>query len=209
MRREWRLGLLAVVALVVGTAAARYYAQLAVPYYAGTAGLIARLHPWRVVSLEVANDPKSHSTILLLKGEVFRNPADPSPAAVVVSRVQIGEVVETPLIFWTMLLLWPGGSGPRWLRLAMGIPVFLGLEVSTTVCQLLQPMSEASAMLAGDSDPLTLLDRWSRFLEAGGRFVMEVVAALLTLAVAHSFRLSSSAHLSVIIGPYFHRSHNS
>lgn len=209
MRREWRLGLVAVVALVVGTAGARYYAQLAVPYYAGAVGLIARLHPWRVLSLAVAKDPKTHSTILLLKGEVFRSLADPSPAAVVVGRVQIGEVVETPLIFWTVLLLWPAASGPRWLRLAIGIPVFLGLEVSTTVCQLLQPLSEASAMLAGDSDPLTLLDRWSRFLEAGGRFVMEVVAALLAIAVAHSFRLSSSAHLSVIMRPYFRRPHNS
>jgi hypothetical protein len=209
MRHEWRLGLVAVVALVAGTAGARYYAQLAVPYYAGTAGLIARLHPWRVLSLAVTNDPKSHSTVLLLKGEVFRKPADPGPGAVVVSRVQVGEVVETPLIFWTVLLLWPAASGPRWLRLAIGIPVFLGLEASTTVCQLLQAMSEASAMLAGDSDPLTLLDRWSRFLEAGGRFVVEVLAALLTMAVARGFSLSSSAHLSVIMGPYFRRPHNS
>jgi hypothetical protein len=209
MRPEWRFGLVAVLALTAGTAGARYYAQLAVPYYAGAAGLIARLHPWRVVSLKVTNDPRSHGTIVLLKGEVFRNPADPSPAAVVVSRVQVGEVVETPLIFWTVLLLWPAASTQRWSRLAMGIPVFLVLEALTTVCQLIQPMAAASAMLAGDSDPLTLLDRWSRFLEAGGRFVMEIVAALLTIAIARSFGPSSSAHRTVIMGPYFRRSHNS
>ena len=208
MRRELRFGLVAVVALLVGTAGARYYAQLAVPYYAGAAGLIARFHPWRVVSLEMKNDPKSHSTILLLKGEVFRTRADRSPAAVVMSRVQIGEVVESPLIFWTVLLLWPTAGTPRWLRLAMGIPVFPGLEVLTTVCQLIQPLSDASAMLAGDIDPLTLLDRWSRFLEAGGRFVVEVVAALLAIAAAHSVRLSSSPHRTVIMDPYF-STHNS
>jgi hypothetical protein len=209
MRREWRLGLVAVVALVAGTVGARYYAQLAVPYYAGAAGLIVRLHPWRVVSLKVTNDPEGHSTILLLKGAVFRNPADPSPAAVVVNRVQVGEVVETPVIFWTVLLLWPTTSTQRWLRLAMGIPVFLGLEVLTTVCQLIQPMAQASAILAGQSDPLTLWDRWSRFLEAGGRFVVEIVAAVLTIAIADSFRPSSGAHRAVTMGPYFRRSHNS
>lgn len=217
MRREWRLGLVAVAALVAGTAGARYYAQLAAPYYAGAARLIARLHPWQVVSLGIANDPQSHGTILLLKGEVFLDPAhprpaavaDPRPAAVVVSRVQVGEVVESPLVFWTVLLLWPAAGSRRWLTVAVGIPVFLGLEVLTTVCQLIQPMAEASAILAGHSNPLTLLDRWSRFLEAGGRFVVESVAALLAITVAHAFLPSSGTHRNVIIGPYFRRSHHS
>src|SRR5205823_719947 len=150
-----------------------------------------------------------HSTLLFLKGQVFRNPADPNPAAIVVSRVQVGEVVETPLVFWTALLLWPAAGTHRWWRLAMGVPVFLGLEVLTTVCQLIEPLSEASAMLAGDSDPLTLLGRWSRFLEAGGRFAVEMVAALLTIAVAQSVRLSSTSHRTVMMDPYFRGSHNS
>jgi hypothetical protein len=209
MRREWRLGMVAVIVLVAGTAGARYYAQLAAPYYATAASLIARLHPWKVISLEVTTDPRSHSTILLFKGAVFSNEADPTPGATVVNRVQIGEAVETPLIFWTALLLWPAAGAQRWWRLAIGIPVFLGLEALTTVCQLIQPMAEASALLAGDNDPLTLLDRWSRFLEAGGRFVVESVAALVAIALVHRWQPSSGAHRTVTMGPYFRRPHNS
>jgi hypothetical protein len=59
--------------------------------------------------------------------------------------------------------------------------VFLALEAATTGCQLLHSMAEASAILAGE-DPVTFWERWSRFLEAGGRFVLEVATALVTVA---------------------------
>lgn len=39
-------------------------------------------------------------------------------------------------------------------------------------------------MLNGDPDPLTPWERYSRFLEGGGRFVLEVLGALLTIGAA-------------------------
>lgn len=203
MRREWRVGLIALIALAAAAGCARYYAQLATPYYSGAARMLAQLYPWRVISLDTIYDSRSHTSVLFLKGAVFRSRDDARPAAVVVNRLQVGEVVETPLVFWGVLLLWPMSRGQRWLALGVGIPLFLGLEVLTTVCQLLQPMAQASALLAGNNDPLTVWDRWSRFLEAGGRFVVEVVAALLTMALARTVRLSLNAHRTETIKPEY------
>ena len=96
----------------------------------------------------------------------------------------MGEAVETPIVFWTLVLLWPARTAREYLvRLAVGIPVFLGIEAATTACQLVNPLAEASALLAGEQSPLTLWERWSRFLEAGGRFALEVAAAILPIAL--------------------------
>jgi hypothetical protein len=146
--------------------------------------LIARVHPWRVESVTVTADESNHGVVLKLVGEVRRNREDPLPAALVVNRVQVGEVVEAPVVFWTLLLVWPAGSWRhRLLRVAVGIPIFLVLEAATTGCQLVYSMANVSALLAGDSHPLTLWERWSRLLEAGGRFVLEVGAGLLAVAL--------------------------
>jgi hypothetical protein len=74
----------------------------------------------------------------------------------------------------------------------VGIPVFLGLEGITTGIQLMHSLAEVSAILAGETNPLTLWERWSRFLEASGRFVIEVCAALLTIAIVQ--RASHTTH---------------
>jgi hypothetical protein len=68
-------------------------------------------------------------------------------------------------------------------RCGIGVLVFLCLEAVTTPVQLVDGMASASATLAGH-DGATAWDYWSRFLEADGRFVLEVVTALLTIAAA-------------------------
>jgi hypothetical protein len=45
-------------------------------------------------------------------------------------------------------------------------------------------MAEVTALLAGEKNPLTPWERWSRFLEAGGRFVVEISAALIAVTMA-------------------------
>jgi hypothetical protein len=185
MRREWRWAIAGVAALTIGVAGAESYARLAAPYYAAVATLIAQAHPWKILGVVVTEEGSAHGAILQLTGEVRRRRDDPKPAARVVSHVQVGEAVETPLVFWTLLLVWPAVSVPRRLiYLAIGIPVFLGLEAVTTACQLVHSMAEASAVLGGDRDPLTVWERWSRFLEAGGAFAVAVLAALFTVAIA-------------------------
>jgi hypothetical protein len=114
-----------------------------------------------------------------MHGTVRRDAEQQLPSARVVSHVQVGEVVETPLVYWTLILMWPVASmRERWLRAALALPGFLAVEALTTPAQLLGPLAQASAILAGDDDPLTVWDRWSRFLEAGGQFVFVTAAAI-------------------------------
>src|ERR1700761_8407715 len=94
MRREWRWLLAVIVSLGIGASCAESYARLATPCYRLVTGLIASLHPWRVESVTVTSDESNHGVVLKLVGEVRRNRADPLPAALVVNRVQVGEVVE-------------------------------------------------------------------------------------------------------------------
>ena len=192
MRREWGWAITAALALTIGVTCAAGYARLALPYYTAVTSLIADFYPWRVVSLAVTPDPSSHGMVLRLSGEVRRHRDDALAAAMIVNRVQVGEAIETPVIFWGLLLAWPTLSvRQRVIRLAVGVPVFLTLEGVTTACQLVYSMAQASAMLAGEEDPLSLWERWSRFLEAGGRFVVEVSAALVTVGLTQKKSLQA------------------
>lgn len=185
MRPEWRWVVAAVAALSVGAFGAPHYARLAAPYYRVAAAFIAQGHPWTMTGVDVAHDTSRPGMFVHLRGEVRATQNAERPAAALVTRVQVGAVVEAPVIFWTLLFVWPAASA--YLRLAFlacGIPVFLGLEAATTVAQLLNGFAEASAVLAGDSNPLTAWERWSRFIESGGRDVLAVCAALLTVAMA-------------------------
>jgi hypothetical protein len=185
MRPEWTWALAAAAAFTIGATCGEGYARLARPYYARVCSLIAQRHPWTVLDLKVTQDNREHSAVLRLTGEVRRHREDPRPGALVVSRIQVGEAVEAPVVFWTVVIVWPALSWrQRLLRVALGIPFFLGLEAATTGVQLIHSMPQASAILAGNDEPLTAWERWSRFLEAGGRFVLELTAALVTVATA-------------------------
>lgn len=185
MRSEWRLGIAAAIALTLGALCAEPFARLAAPCYAAVDRLVAKAHNWAIEQVAVAPDPSGRGSVVRLVGEVRRRRTDPQPAAVVETRVQIGEVIETPLVFWTLLLVWPAASGrQRALRLASGVGVFLCLEALTTAAQLLHPLAEASAILSGEVDPLTPWERWSRFLEAGGNLALAAAAALGALSLA-------------------------
>lgn len=192
MRPEWRRALLAVVALVVASICAHGYARVAASYYAAVDRFVAIGYPWDILSVSVEPSDVSPGSVLRLVGDVRRHANDERPAARVVARVQVGEAVETPVVFWTMLLLWPAATvRQRLVRCALGLPIFLGLETITTAVQLIHNLPEASALLAGETDPITIWERWSRFLEGGGRFAVEVCAVLLTVAIAS--RLTGTA----------------
>ena len=182
MRAELRWGLIALGALAIGSACAEGYARLASPYYAAVARFIAGGHPWNIVAVGVRPGDAGQGAALTLVGDVWRRADDARPAAIVVARVNVGAVIEAPIVFWTLLLFWPAACvRQRLMRCLVGIPIFLGLESITTVAQLLRDLPQVSAMLAGARDSLTLLDRWSRFLETGGRFALPVCAALLAI----------------------------
>jgi hypothetical protein len=190
MRLEFRL-VVAVAAFALGVVLAEPYARLAAPYYATVDRLIATGHPWDVTSVDVQPGKTKLSSELQLWGFVRRHRDDLNPAAKVQGRVQVGESVETPIVFWTLLLLWPAVSiRQRLMRFLLGVPVFLGLEATTTGTQLMLPMAQASAILAGDNDPVTFWDHWSRFLEAGGQFVLALGGAIIVASLASRRRQS-------------------
>lgn len=189
MRREWWYAAAAVSALILASMCAQTYARLAVPYYAAVDRLMARGHPWNIVSVDVRPSDVSPGSVLMLVAEVRRHSSDAQPACRVISRVQVGEAVEAPMVFWVMLLCWPAASLRQRLgRCAVGLPIFLGLEAITTAVQLIHNLPEASALLAGAMDPVTPWERWSRFLEGGGRFVVEVCAVLFTVVITRFLR---------------------
>lgn len=185
MRPEYRWALGAAAAFAIGVTFAEPYARLTAPYYAAVDRLVAAGHPWDIISVDVRPGKSQLSAELQLWAFVRRHRYDLNPAAKVLGHVQVGEVVETPMVFWTLLLMWPAASiRQRLTRLAVGIPIFLALELITTATQLIVPMAQASAMLAGDPAPVTPWDHWSRFLEAGGGFVVATTGTLLAIATA-------------------------
>jgi hypothetical protein len=189
MRRELRWAVTAITALIVASTCAQLYARIASRYYAAVDRFIAIGNPWDILSVRVEPNDVGPGSVLLLVGDVRRHIGDSRAAARVLVRVQVGEAVETPLVFWTLLLLWPAVSArQRVVRCAVGLPIFLGLEAMTTAVQLLHSLPEASALLAGEQHPITWWEWWTRFLEGGGRFVVEVCAMLLTIAIAPQFQ---------------------
>jgi hypothetical protein len=185
MRREWRWAIAALMGLAVGTVGSEAYARMAAPFYFTAARVIGSLQPWDIEAVEVRPGKSTPGAELRLVGTVRRHSSDEHPAATVVGRVQVGESVETPVVFWTLVLAWGARSKREHLvRIALAVPLFLMLESLTTVYQLTYGLADASAVLAGDQSPLTLWDRWSRILEAGGRFTLEVAAALLSVWAA-------------------------
>jgi hypothetical protein len=184
MRAEYRWAAVALCALAVSAALAPGYARLIAPYYESVARLIAAGHPWEVISAEVRAGSVGSNAQIELSAFVREHAGDPNPAAKVVGRVQVGEAIETPLVFLTVLILWPAATRrQRWRRIGVGIPVLLVLEAATTATQFILPMAQASAMLAGDNDPVTGWDHWSRFLESGGQFVLAAGAAAVLAAL--------------------------
>ncbi|MEJ0005157.1 MAG: hypothetical protein WDM77_01880 [Steroidobacteraceae bacterium] len=184
MRTEIRWGLAAIIALAIGATCAQPYARLAAPWYAAVARLIAMDHPWQVTGIDVRPGNSNLTAQLQLAAEVFRYPGALKPVARVIGHVELGEVTETPLVFWTVLLIWPAASiRQRVRRVLVGVPVFFALEASTTAIQLMLPMPQVMAILAGDPDPVTLWDDWSRFLEAGGQFVLACGCAILVASL--------------------------
>lgn len=202
MRPELRWGLAAAVALTIGVTCAEPYARLMAPFYAAADRRIALHRPWEVTGVDVRPGKSNLTAELQLQADVFRYQGAPNRAARVVGRVQVGEVIETPLVFWTLLLMWPAASIRQGVtRALVGIPVFLGLEAITTATQLILPMAQASAMLAGDPDPVTLWDRWSRFLEAGGQFVLASGFAILVATTIRRARASQESAIVVQSSP--------
>lgn len=184
MRREWWWAIAASTILALSAAGAQSYVTLVAPYYAVAARWIARGHPsWEVVDVNVAPGASGRGAIVRLRGTVRERAEDRRPAMRLISKLQVAAVMEAPVVFWLLLVLWPLRSyrDRLWL-LALGVPVFLCLEAATTVCQLLNPLAYGSAALAGHADEITAWERWSRFLEAGGRAALALLAALLTIA---------------------------
>jgi hypothetical protein len=188
MRRELGWALIGAAALAIGTIGAEPYVRVLSPYYLSVGRWIARGHPWTISDVEIGADINGPGSVLRMTGTIRRRDVESEPVYRIVSRLQVAAVAESPVIFWTVLAVWPLGSARRRLgALLLGIPVFLGLEAATTVCQLLNGWAYGAEVLAGNENTLTSWEHWSRFLENGGRLAVALGAAILTVAATFSF----------------------
>jgi hypothetical protein len=193
MRPEWRWVAAFGAALALGALCAPQYARLAAPCYQGIAMFLAQDRPWDIESVEVAEPAGGAGAVLRMQGVVRASPGSLRPVARLVGKVQVGAVVEAPVIFWTLVLLWPAtGLRQRLARCCLALPVFVALEAATTVCQLLNPLAYASAVIDGERDPVTAWEYWSRFIEDGGRIVLAVGAAVLTVSISSRWYRTTS-----------------
>ena len=184
-RTELRWAVAAACLLAAGALGAPAYARSTSSCYEALAALLASGHPWTLTGIDVAPDAEHPGLFLRLHGDVRVDAHAKEPVARVIDRVQVGAALEGPLVFWTLLLAWPRWTrGGRIALLVCGLPMFVLLEAATTASQLLAGFAQASAMIAGDRDPLTLWERWSRLIESGGRDVLAVFAALLSVMLA-------------------------
>ena len=194
MRLESKWALVAAVALTLGTLGAEPYARLLTPYYVAVSQLMARGHPWTIVGIDIGPSTQSPGKALRLTGFFYDRAGDSQPAGQIDAELQVAAVAESPLVFWTVLALWPVGSlRGRFVVLLFGVPIFLGLEASTTVFQLLSPLAYGSAVAAGDPQPSTGWDGWSRFIENGGRIALALTGAMLTVAAAQWTRKGAAS----------------
>jgi hypothetical protein len=184
MRREIRWLCIALLAVTLGVLLAVPFARLSAPYLLFATRTLAATQPWKVESVAVTANGSGLGAELRLQGDVYRRAGDRLPAARVEGRMSVGEAVETPVVFWGMMCLWPAGSlRRRGVMLASAVPVFLILVGALDGLQLLYGMADASAVLEGHGDALTLWERASQFLEIGGLFAVDLCAALLVIAV--------------------------
>jgi hypothetical protein len=181
IKLRWIVGPL--LGLLLGSLCAEPYARIAAPYYLDVAQWIASTHPWVLDGISVVRASSGPGYILKLTGTVSEFAGGP-PAAMLIGKLQVAAVAESPAIFWTLLLVWPVATWRQRLSIVvLGIPLFLALEAATTLCQLLNPFAFASAVLAGAANPVTIWERWSRFLEGGGRVALAIAAALVPIAL--------------------------
>lgn len=74
-------------------------------------------------------------------------------------RLQPRECGDAPMVLRTLLLVWPAVSAhhQHLARLAMGVPVFVGIG-ACTASQLILPIAQVSTMLASDPNSATSSD---------------------------------------------------
>ena len=180
MRIERRAIALIAVLLLAGATGAGGCATLLCPFYVVAVRTLSSSQGWQVVSAEVRTSQHGPGRVVALTTDFYRSPHDARSTARVVSELQVGAIAEGPIVLFSILALWPLQPGrSRWRLLLAGLPAVLLLELLTTVPQLMHAMPAVVAMVAGEPDRATLLDHWSEFLEAGGRFAVACSLAIL------------------------------
>ncbi|HKT73933.1 MAG TPA: hypothetical protein VJQ47_13660 [Steroidobacteraceae bacterium] len=170
------------------------------PCYELLARAIAGTHPWEILGMEVgALGVATPGRFLTMDAAVRKHREDVTPGAIIESSIHVGATIQSPLVFWSLVLGWPAASlRQRWGRFIAAVPVFLCLEAVTTVCQLLAPLGQASAVLDGVADPVTGWDRWGRFMEAGGRILLALTGSVAVIALTGR----APRHESVTVTPF-------
>lgn len=156
-------------------------------------------HTYRTVDLSVVATPS---------GMIVRRLATPigihvvgervvyhDPRTVMSNEAAAGIVLQPAILMLSLLLSWPGGSlSERVLRLALAaalLPVLLLLDVP----MMLYGFAWFEEIKVVDPERGSLLVSWADAMNAGGRFVLAIVAAAAAIAGAARFGRTQAAPL--------------
>jgi len=154
--------------------------------YEAVARVVAQTRGWEIAGISLAPDRVSGGWRVRLAGAVGATEAENPNAAYVVSEWSLGGVLATPTVMSAVLLTWPAGTRClRFMRGALGLVGLVLLEVFGIGLALLGPFADADAVLHSRATP-TMLQGWSRILEAGGHLALALVAALIIVALTRT-----------------------
>ncbi len=195
-RYKTAMRLLLAYALFFGLclAFARYYATLWLPLYRAELAMLAP--QYTVVDLRLQRPGGETLIALDIKTARAINIGTKTvPAGVTMnSSTLMGNVVQHPIIYFSILLAWPGFlTRERLFLLLTGLPLLVLVEALDLPFILLGALEDLMLYnLAPDQLPGSRLVTWMDFLNGGGRLALSAAAAVCNVAI---FRYAEEAAL--------------
>jgi len=193
----WRLALATGFALLLSHWYARDIVSAAMPLLSWGLGVVA--DEFQVLSLQFMTDRHNQSLVAMVRLEhtllIGNAVVVPDGVSVMTVGSAIGNVLQPMLVTLVVVLAWPASIAEMATRVACA-----GL-LQVVVLLLNTPLSMAAWLWIGymrhySPDAWSALLPWNIFLNGGGRIVMGLVAAALSIALAHHLarpRLEASA----------------
>ena len=182
MRTERRGTVAALLLGAAGIVGASTYAGWTVPLHRVAAAWAAQSCACRIANVSVVQPGAGSTSALQLTAVVTEGPADSIPVAVVANRVNVGGIVQVPIVLLGLLLAWPAHARRDCaVRGALALLALPLLELLTTGSQLVAPLWALGAEMQLRSVH-GWMTGWTQFIESGGRIAVTAAIALLIIS---------------------------
>ena len=182
----WRVALATGFALLMSHWYGRDIVSALMPLLSWSLSVVA--DDFKVLSLQFMTDRHNESLVALVRLDhtLLIGDAVVVPDGVSVMSVgsAIGNVLQPMLVTLVLVLAWPAGLAEMTIRVACAV------VLQAAILPINTPLSMAAWMWIGHMkryapDTWSALVPWNIFLNGGGRIVMGLVAAALSIALAH------------------------